>query len=222
MKLCPKCNSEHSRPGIFCSRSCANSRIFSKETNDKRSISNSSAIAKFTDEKKSSRKKKWLESYRETKPQLQCKCGKIINSINKYKMCWDCYIESDIAINSRGHHYKNYERLSVIDSLGNSVLLMSSMEIAYYNYLTQNSIRWAKPSSLKYIDDKNKLHRYRPDFLLLDANEVIEIKGYWWNNDKIKMQWVIDQNSTVKIKIIMKTDLRILLGDKSIGADTSL
>ena len=26
MKICPKCNSEHSKPGTFCSRSCANSR----------------------------------------------------------------------------------------------------------------------------------------------------------------------------------------------------
>jgi len=26
MKLCPKCNNDHSKPGIFCSRICANSR----------------------------------------------------------------------------------------------------------------------------------------------------------------------------------------------------
>ena len=31
MKLCPKCNVEHAKPGIFCSRSCANSREWSEE-----------------------------------------------------------------------------------------------------------------------------------------------------------------------------------------------
>lgn len=31
MKNCPKCNAEHSKPGIFCSRSCANSRERSPE-----------------------------------------------------------------------------------------------------------------------------------------------------------------------------------------------
>jgi|APFre7841882654_1041346.scaffolds.fasta_scaffold154089_2 hypothetical protein len=38
MKYCPKCNNEHNKPGMFCSRSCANSRVWSEETNLKRSI----------------------------------------------------------------------------------------------------------------------------------------------------------------------------------------
>lgn len=36
-KLCPKCNSSHSKPGIFCSRKCANSREFSEEAKAKKS-----------------------------------------------------------------------------------------------------------------------------------------------------------------------------------------
>jgi 5-methylcytosine-specific restriction endonuclease McrA len=39
MKNCPKCNNEHNKPGIFCSRTCANSRIWTDEINLKRSIS---------------------------------------------------------------------------------------------------------------------------------------------------------------------------------------
>ena len=31
MKQCPKCNAEHEKPGIFCSRKCANSRTWSDE-----------------------------------------------------------------------------------------------------------------------------------------------------------------------------------------------
>jgi len=40
MKYCPKCNTSHNKPGIFCSRSCANARAHSLET--KLKIKNSS------------------------------------------------------------------------------------------------------------------------------------------------------------------------------------
>lgn len=39
MNICPKCNQEHNKPGIFCSRKCANSRTHSKETKSKISSS---------------------------------------------------------------------------------------------------------------------------------------------------------------------------------------
>jgi len=32
MKKCPKCKTDHNKPGIFCSRTCANSRVFSEES----------------------------------------------------------------------------------------------------------------------------------------------------------------------------------------------
>lgn len=37
MKACPKCNVQHSKPGVFCSRSCANSKQWSESSNLKRS-----------------------------------------------------------------------------------------------------------------------------------------------------------------------------------------
>lgn len=41
MKNCPKCKLQHDKKGLFCSRSCANSRTFSDETNLKKSRSGS-------------------------------------------------------------------------------------------------------------------------------------------------------------------------------------
>lgn len=38
MKQCPKCGDEHSKSGTFCSRSCANSRVFSVSAKLKKSI----------------------------------------------------------------------------------------------------------------------------------------------------------------------------------------
>ena len=40
LKKCPKCNNDHSNNGLFCSRSCANSRTFSEETKIKKSVAN--------------------------------------------------------------------------------------------------------------------------------------------------------------------------------------
>ena len=40
MKVCPKCDTSHSNKGIFCSRSCANSRNFSPESIKKKIESN--------------------------------------------------------------------------------------------------------------------------------------------------------------------------------------
>lgn len=37
MKLCPRCNNSHEKPGTFCSRKCANSRTFSEESRIKKS-----------------------------------------------------------------------------------------------------------------------------------------------------------------------------------------
>lgn len=44
MKNCPKCNSTHLKDGIFCSRSCANSRQFTIEARLKKSIANKGQI----------------------------------------------------------------------------------------------------------------------------------------------------------------------------------
>lgn len=38
MKQCPKCSKEHTKVGLYCSRTCANSRVFSDEAKLKKSV----------------------------------------------------------------------------------------------------------------------------------------------------------------------------------------
>jgi hypothetical protein len=38
MKKCPKCQTTHEKNGTYCSRKCANSRNFSKESRDRKSV----------------------------------------------------------------------------------------------------------------------------------------------------------------------------------------
>lgn len=40
MKTCPKCFVEHEKPGVYCSRSCANSRVWSDEDKQAKSKAN--------------------------------------------------------------------------------------------------------------------------------------------------------------------------------------
>lgn len=211
MKQCPKCNIEHSKLGTYCSRTCANSRVFSDATNQKRSQSNRKAVLAFSNEKKTEVVAKRLATYREHKPINTCvDCSKVIRRTNKHNRCQECYHKSDVSSLATGH-YRKYKRLSVVDSYGSSVYLMSSMEIQYFDWLTKNNIKWKKPESIRYFDNTGKSHWYKPDFYLVDSEEVIEIKGHFWNNDKIKMQWVIEQNPNLKIKILRKPDLDTIL-----------
>lgn len=45
MKICPKCGNEHDKPGMFCSRACANARTWSVESKQKRSVALKQHIA---------------------------------------------------------------------------------------------------------------------------------------------------------------------------------
>lgn len=52
MKICPKCKTEHKLSGIYCSRSCANSRIFTEESRKKKSDSNKKYWNSLSDDDK--------------------------------------------------------------------------------------------------------------------------------------------------------------------------
>ena len=52
MKTCPKCNTPHNKSGIFCSRTCANSRTFSEETNKKKSDSAKKYVESLSDDER--------------------------------------------------------------------------------------------------------------------------------------------------------------------------
>lgn len=65
MKYCPKCGSEHSKSGTFCSRGCANSRVFSDEAKLKKSV----ALKGKTFIKKDYDREKAKQKLRETRLQ---------------------------------------------------------------------------------------------------------------------------------------------------------
>lgn len=62
MKICPKCRTQHERSGKYCSRSCANSRIFSEEAKEKKRKASLEFYSKMSiEDRKSFNRKKMLK-----------------------------------------------------------------------------------------------------------------------------------------------------------------
>ena len=92
--------------------------------------------------------------------------------------------------------------------LGREVSVQGTYELRYAEYLNLNGINWdrGKYINLGYFHDGIN-RTYYPDFYLVDEEVYIETKGYFFENDKIKMDKVIEQNLDKKIEILLKNDL---------------
>lgn len=71
--------------------------------------------------------------------------------------------------------------------------------------LNELNILWIRNQYLNYFinDNDNDVKKtYNPDFYLPEIDEYIEVKGYFSEKDKVKMDAVIDQNSNIKIRFM--------------------
>lgn len=56
-----------------------------------------------------------------------------------------------------------------------------------------------------------KVRSYTPDFYLPKENIYLEIKGYWWGDDKRKMEIVVETYKDTKFVIIEKEEYKKIL-----------
>lgn len=63
MKECPKCNKQHEKVGKYCCRSCANSRIFTEESKEKKRIKSIEFWSKFDDDGRKTHHKEKMKLY---------------------------------------------------------------------------------------------------------------------------------------------------------------
>lgn len=91
----------------------------------------------------------------------------------------------------------------------------SSYEKIVAESLTENNIEWKRCIRFKYIDDKNKLHHYTPDFYLPAYDVYLDPKNdFLINNinpilkfrDVDKIRWVMEQNN-IRVIILDKEHL---------------
>lgn len=209
MKYCPKCNNIHNKPGIFCSRSCSNSRSFSTEAIEKKSLANK-AWATSNPEVAKLNAKRASDAFaaKSTNIKRYCiTCNKQITKENKSGLCKKHFEESPVKDEYTGRR-KQYIRKKVHNKWTNTeVLLLSSLEIRFYEKLEGIGTKWIKPSYITYVTNDSVSHRYFPDFYLPDTNQYIEVKGYYWPSDKIKMGLVREQNPELDIRIVFEKDI---------------
>lgn len=117
-------------------------------------------------------------------------------------------ISKKLSLNNHGGKCKWYNY--------NGVWLQGTWELSIAKKLDQFFIDWIKTKEekyiFKYLDDNGKQHIYNPDFYLENYDCFLEIKGYWWGNDKRKMELVMQQYPSTKIIIIEKELFALLLG----------
>lgn len=99
-----------------------------------------------------------------------------------------------------------------------NVKVQGTWEYRYAQWLNTNHILWIRPKKTfswrRSFDDI--AHAYHPDFYLVTEDVYVEIKGYMWKDvnknvdDKLKMKLVQEQNPNLKLKILMKMDLKNL------------
>ena len=96
---------------------------------------------------------------------------------------------------------------------GDTVKLQGTWEVRFAKILEKIDSEWKKlgvnntADSVIWIDDDGKSHTYTPDFYSPKLNKYYETKGYWWGNDKRKMELVIQQNPTLPLEIVQKKEL---------------
>lgn len=86
--------------------------------------------------------------------------------------------------------------------------------------LTELGIQWERPTKnsglFAYTLDGRK-RVYTPDFYLPEFDSYLEIKGYWWGDDRRKMDTVREQHPDKNIILIQKNEFEKLLnGDLSV------
>lgn len=118
-------------------------------------------------------------------------------------------ISEKLSINNRGGRCKWYE----VDGVN----VQGTWERDIAIKLKELGITWIKSKKKEYTlkyEINGKIRNYTPDFYLPDYDVWLEIKGFWWGNDKEKMRIVKEQHPEKNIRIIEKEDFeRILRGE---------
>lgn len=78
--------------------------------------------------------------------------------------------------------------------------------------LNQQNILWERNRYINYISNNIK-KTYNPDFYLPITDEYIEVKGFFSEKDKIKMNLVVEQNNNIKIRFMKFEDYKKYIND---------
>lgn len=217
MKSCPKCNSDHSKPGIFCSRVCANSRNFSASSRLKKSESNKNFYKTEDGKKKkqslaekASRQVQTEQSKQKRSDTMKqfyssekgMKLRQKLSKLNSERMISE-ETRKKMSVTAKKRNFGGHtskRRIFFEKKNGDVIYLQSSFEIRFAQILEELNISWERPDPLVWIDSNGIDHKYYPDFKIGDI--YIDTKNdYLAIADLSKIEAVRNQN---------KIDLRIV------------
>jgi hypothetical protein len=100
-----------------------------------------------------------------------------------------------------------YYKIKNINNIEYSV--RGTWELRYAKFLNSSNILWERKYYLYYTTYDGVKRTYCPDFHLPISNEIVEVKGYFSDEDKQKIKLVEEQNN-IKIKVLLEKDLKEL------------
>ena len=176
---CGKIMTKKYGSGIFCSITCAHSRLHTEETKNK--IRHSLEITRnlrrnqIRDEYENSPKYckicgKTIPFNRRHREYCCTKCGKIAGSLASSKIKKDQFLKGELK-GCAGHNVKHYIEYK-------NVKLDSTYELLLAKDLDMNNIKWEKcTQALSYVTPSKETHGYIPDFYLPDYDIYLDPKN---------------------------------------------
>lgn len=181
MKQCPKCNQHHQKPGVYCSRSCANSRTWTKKDRIKKSFAaKASEKVKLKNSNQTHNRGFWGQHKNRIGPCSpvwfkNCShCSSLFTTNKEWKVCCsnECRYQRSTFNNVRKTH------IEYCDRNGEIIHLHSQWEETIAKLLDDLEFNWLRPTSpLTWIDITNKKRKYTPDFYLEDFSIFLDVKN---------------------------------------------
>lgn len=191
MKTCPKCKIEHNKNGLFCSRSCANSR---GPRTEKFKVSVRNKLSGKTGLPNVNKGKYLVE--RISVNCLTCNTDFITKSLQPNKYC---------SNTCRAQKAGGYRPGSGRSKSGyyKGIYCGSTYELCWVIYSLDHGIKFSRfPGKVEMNGNV-----YYPDFLLDDNKTIIETKGYE-SQDSVDEKTRIAENAGYNVKVFRKGDLQ--------------
>lgn len=186
MKICPKCGKEHDKPGAFCSRSCANSRVQTSEQNESRS------------KKLAGRTGHVLNLGKKRSPRMECVCSVCGANYEKTIASKQKYCSNKCSKKVAGGYREGSGRAKTGYYKG--IYCGSTYELAWVVYQIDHNIPFKRfDGVLEYAGKK-----YIPDFL--QDGKIIELKGYE-SNESVLRKNEIARQCGYDVVVLRKDDL---------------
>jgi len=107
------------------------------------------------------------------------------------------WLESD----SYDTHFKRIKRFLVKNIDGVEYKCQGKWEKAVAEKLNSMGVKWVRGKPILYKMD-GVTHRYNPDFYIPNEDRYVEVKGFYFERDRIKMRHVMEQNPELQIYFI--------------------